>query len=126
MVTGDSYLVHGTPVFGATGASRYMGKYLLKTFGQDRSNALGMARRWSTSRGWPGTGRLRLAQTDKGGWSRKDFRPGTISSERLGGPEWLLERSGDNLTLELSLKRKRLGMVSYLQRSLHVNPYVRA
>ncbi len=74
-VTGDSYIVHTTPVVGARGAASYMAKYLVKTFGQeDRAKALGMRRRWSSSRGWPGAARQRLAPTLTKDWYERVFR----------------------------------------------------
>ncbi len=73
-VTGDSYVVHATPVLGPRGAAAYMAKYLAKTFGNEgRLKSLGMARRWSSSRGWPGAGRQRLAPTVHEGWYERVF-----------------------------------------------------
>lgn len=84
-VTGDSYIVHTTPVVGAYGAAGYMAKYLVKTFGQEReAKALGMSRRWSSSRGWPGAGRIRLAPTLDEGWKERIF---TYSKVPLGEEE---------------------------------------
>ncbi len=73
-VTGDSFIVHTTPVLGGGGAGAYMAKYLAKTFGaEDRFKALGMRRRWSSSRGWPGSGRQRLGPTVHEGWEERVF-----------------------------------------------------
>ena len=81
-VTGDSFIVHTTPVLGGGGAGGYMAKYLVKTFGaESRLKALGMARRWSSSRGWPGSGRLRLAPSKDGGWYERIFNYGHLSAE---------------------------------------------
>ena len=56
-----------------------MGKYLAKTFGaESRHKALGMLRRWSSSRGWPGSGRLRLAPTEQEGWLYREYRAGYL------------------------------------------------
>ncbi len=118
-VTGDSWIAHAMPVLGGEGAGAYMGKYLEKMFLVDeRKDILGMERRWSSSRGWPGSGRLRLAQTDKGGWLASEWRHGFVSDVETGGPDDLLERSGDNLTLVLSEKRKMKAMVKAMQRSM--------
>ena len=101
-VTGDSYIVHATEVLGASGAAGYMGKYLLKTFGAEgRHGALGMKRRWSSSRGWPGSGRIRMAITDEKNWRRKlcHWEPGFLPDEYVQDG---LERSGNEVVLELS------------------------
>ncbi len=59
-----------------------MGKYLGKTFGTEgRLKALGMSRRWSSSRGWPGNGRMRLAPTEQGGWKERVFEYGKLAVE---------------------------------------------
>lgn len=63
-VTKDSYITHGMPVGGAKGMATYLSKYMMKTFGEDRQG-----RRWSTSRGWPGNGRVRLRQTVRKNWA---------------------------------------------------------
>ncbi len=96
-VTGDSYIVHGTPVTSAVGAGSYLAKYMTKEFENERASALGMVRRWSSSRGWPGSGRLRLLQTEKGGWDRTSFGYGHWDADLVGGPADLLERTGDVL-----------------------------
>ena len=101
-VTRDSLIVHTMPVLSARKAGAYMAKYLGKEFDNARAEALGMARRWSSSRGWPGSGRLHLAQTDKGGWDRTTYRDGHVETDIVGGPEDLLERSGDDLTKALA------------------------
>ena len=72
-VTGDSYIVHGTDVYSARGAGGYMAKYLLKGFDGERARALGMRRRWSTSKGWPGSGHMEL---DVDGWLVRNFQYG--------------------------------------------------
>ncbi len=119
-VTGDSWIAHGIPVIGGAGAGAYMGKYLAKNmFAEGRKDILGMERRWSSSRGWPGSGRLRLAQTDLGGWIAREWRHGFVSEVETGGPDDLLERSGDNLTLEVSEKAKMSAVVAKMKRSLH-------
>ena len=83
-VTGDSYIVHAIPVLGAKGGAAYMAKYVSKTFGMEgRLKALGMARRWSSSRGWPGSGRMRLAPSAEGGWYERVFSYGTLEAEKV-------------------------------------------
>ncbi len=106
-VTGDSYIVLGTPVTGAVGAGSYMGKYLGKEFDGARAEVLGMARRWSNSRGWPGRGRRHLRQTDNGGWDRHSFRWGHWDDDLVGGPVDLLERTGDELMKVLDERKAR-------------------
>ncbi len=110
-VTGDSYIVHAMAVTSGIRAGAYMAKYIAKEFDGERAKALGMARRWSNSRGWLGSGRLRLRQTVEGGWDRTAFRSGHWPSDVVGGPEDLLERNGDNLTESLSVRAARLRFI---------------
>lgn len=101
-VTGDSYIVHAMEVTGARGAAAYLGKYLLKTFGAEgRLAALGMKRRWSSSRGWPGSGRLRMKVTDEKLWRRKlsYWTPGFLADDQI---EDGLERSGNEVVMALT------------------------
>ncbi len=52
-----------------------MAKYLGKTFGQeDRAKELGMKRRWSSSRGWPGAGRMQLEPSLTKDWVHRDYK----------------------------------------------------
>lgn len=97
-VTGDSYIVHATPVGGAEEAGGYMSKYMEKEFDRGRARELGMGRRWSSSRGWPGNGRRRLLQTESAGWARTSWAAHHVDEDLLGGPEDLLERTGNDLT----------------------------
>lgn len=97
-ITGDSFICHVVPVVSPKGAGAYMGKYLLKTFDGDRAKALGMARRWSTSHGWPGTGRLRLKQTEEGGWIKRQYKPGRLHDDQVEGD---MERTGNPLQILL-------------------------
>ena len=98
-LTGDSDIVHAIPVVGAEGAGGYMAKYLEKTFGmEDRLKAVGMSRRWSSNRGWPGAGRLRLKQTEDGGWAQRKYEKGRIPVESLVTGGDISERAGEMLT----------------------------
>ncbi len=107
-VTGDSWIVHGMPVSGARRAGAYLAKYMGKVLAEGRLESVGMSRRWSSSRGWPGRGRLRLAQTTKeGGWDRTAYKSGHWDDDVVGGPEDLLVRDGDNLTEALSVEAGR-------------------
>ena len=93
-ITGDSFIIHATPVLGARGAGAYMAKYMVKTFGAEtRLKALGMARRWSSSRGWPGSGQLRLAPTEGCGWTTRTFRYGHLCADLVDRGTFL--RVGD-------------------------------
>jgi len=100
-VTHDSYVVHSTPVFAGEGAGSYMGKYLGKTFGMEgRMEALGMARRWSTSRGFP---KWDLGLKNKE-WVQIMHHPGFGSVEEAGDAE-LLERDGSDIVKEIAARR---------------------
>ena len=123
-VTGDSYVVHATAVTGPTGAGDYMAKYLEKDHvaRQDLVRQ-GFTRRWSSSRSWPGGGRLRLWQTDNGGWETRMWGPGGKSSlEYLSqmNDDSLLRRTGENLTLLLAQKRAGWRNFSRLERFANV------
>lgn len=116
-VTGDSYIVHTIPVKGAPGAASYMAKYLLKWFGRGVPQ---MRRRWSSSQGWPAAGRMRLKYDN---WLKRSFGYGFISEADTGGPEWLLERVGDDLTKEMAAKRmlkKHINTVKGMQDATNV------
>jgi len=83
-LTGDSWVVHAKAVFNGPGAGNYMAKYLRKTFGQeDRAKELGMKRRWSSSRGWPGAGRMRLEPSLTKDWNHRDYKGLYLPREEL-------------------------------------------
>lgn len=103
-VTHDSYIAHTIPVVGARGAASYLGKYLTKEFDTERAKELGMERRWSSSRGWPGVGRMRLAPTENGtGWSKRIWSPGHLPDEDVVAS---MERVGNPIQVELTNKRR--------------------
>ena len=99
------------PVTGAAGAASYLGKYLSKSFGSEGRRAmLGMSRRWSSSRGWPGSGRVRLAQTDRGGWIDHRFAYEHGVTEETG-PRYLRERAGSEVLKAVMERRgKKVGL----------------
>ena len=98
-VTGDSYIVHTRPVVGHEKAAAYMAKYVSKTFGEEgRMAALGMKRRWSSSRGWPGSGKLRLQVTEDEDWKERYFRYGRVACETEDAGTFT--RVGDDATRE--------------------------
>ena len=117
-VTGDSWIVHAVPVVGARAGASYMAKYLYKGFETRDTEALGMERRWSSSRGFPYGGRLRLAQTENGGWDRKWFVGRRHWSIEIGGPDDLMERVGDLEVLAITRKRKLDGLAMEALRSV--------
>lgn len=96
-ITHDSYIVHAVPVVGARGVGSYLSSYLKKDM-YDRTDleSIGFGRRFSTSRGWPGNGRLRLAETLVNGWESTDWQSGTPAEglvtrdePRIGNPEMI-------------------------------------
>lgn len=111
-ITGDSYIVHATPVLSHSRTAAYLSKYLSKGV-EDRGELerRGFKRRWSSSRGYPGGGRLRLAATEDPGWVSRVWKsdrfefPRTwdgkavIAEHKEGGPADLLVRTGEDLTL---------------------------
>ncbi len=106
-ITKDSYIVHTREVHGEKHAGRYMAKYMRKTF-----KAPVFTRRWATSHGWPGGGRLRLKQTDEEGWSRKEFWYGHYPEVR--NPKDLVERAGP----EWALKRMKAKDIKRMQKEI--------
>lgn len=103
-VTGDSYIVHTRAILSGEKTGYYLAKYLTKASEDDRVE-LGMARRWSNSRGWPGSGRMRLAVSIGLGWKRSAYRSGRVDSDIEGGPAALLVRHGDNIVRALIVKK---------------------
>ncbi len=112
-VTGDSWVVHTTPVTGGKGAGGYMAKYLQKDFDGERSKYLGMVRRWSNSRGWPGDRRNRLAHSKSAGgrgYRRSVYRFGQVDDELVAkGEKEVLKRQ-----FEESVKDKKKAMRRYI------------
>ena len=117
-ITGDSWLVHATPVYEGRGPGAYMGKYLDKTFGnEERAKELGMKRRWSSSRGWPGRGRLRMAPTEEDGWREVVYKSGPMATEEviIGS----FTKVGDELTRDYFAKREKERVMGELKRRLN-------
>lgn len=120
MVTGDSYIVHGREVVGVADAASYLSKYLKKSFlRSNREERLGMLRRWSSSRGWPGNAQLRLRYTEEREWAERQFRPGRVDPELLGGPDDLMVRVGEDLVRALRDKTADKRNLMELQRMTH-------
>lgn len=121
-VTGDSYICHVTPVLGPGGAGAYLGKYMAKNHTErELLGHLGYARRWSSSRTWPGGGRLRLLQTVEGGWNNITWTAMYIEQAEMDrNPRHLLQRTGENLTLALADKRSKRGAQTRLERFANV------
>lgn len=122
-VTGDSYLVFATPVLSAHGAGFYLDKYMAKTHVQRKElEDRGFKRRWSSSRTWPGGGRLRLYQTTHGGWAHIHFTREQVSGPRTRryNPVELLRRDGENLTLALAAKRSKTTALKRLEKFANV------
>lgn len=98
-VTTTSYIVFVVPVTNPRGAGAYLAKYMVKdmaAYWQMRRR--GFHRRWSTSRGWPGNGRLRLIETD---WTHHEFYDGWTSRRPEGAePLSMMEMTGPPALLE--------------------------
>ena len=91
-----------------------------KTFAYgERESVLGMKRRWSTSLGWPGNGKLELKRTLGEGWWRTQFRPGHVDDAELGGPQDLMERVGEDLVEAMRAKAAIRKVVTKMRRVLH-------
>lgn len=103
-VTGDSYMCFQVEVNDAQGAGGYLAKYLIKQWLGKRWPG----RRFTTSRGWPGGGRLQLARTLSQGWDHIRMWPSSKfdSTLELNPNEAdLLERTGTDLMIGI---RRRL------------------
>ena len=129
-ITGDSWVVDAAPVAGAGRAGSYLAKYLRKgSLNRVLLERLGFVRRWSSSRGWPGSGRVRLRQTLEGGWASSDWTatgprevPFVYSKSgrdliAKGNP--LLERVGPDLVMALAAKRYSKGLKAYIEKKVH-------
>lgn len=99
-VTGDTYIVHAERIWSPEKAAVYLCKYMFKDFDGPRALELGMERRWSSSRGWPGTGRLGLVYKD---WQLIMVHPGMRGEEGSNDPA-LTEREGPAALMELATK----------------------
>lgn len=120
LVTGDSFIVHTVPVVGAEGAGSYMAKYLGKTFGSEqRMKELGMKRRWSSSRGWPGNGRMRLKPTEEGDWYETVYRKSAPSGEEIDKGTFEKTGSSDEMVAYFKAKREK-SVVSRMKRLANV------
>ena len=119
-VTSDSWIVDATPVVGPGGSGRYLAKYMRKgSLNRGALERLGFHRRWSSSRGWPGSGRIRLRQTVEGGWRRADFsQAGAYWFAAQPTDHRLLDRVGNDLALVLGEKRHRKASLAYLKKVL--------
>ncbi len=80
---GTSFIVHAVPIGSAQGAASYLAKYMQKTFDGERSEELGMKRRWSKSNNWPSEPRARLEETKRGQWTRHWFKEGHVEVEEM-------------------------------------------
>lgn len=117
----ESWIVHTVPVVGARGAGKYLQKYMAKGHGQrEELEAMGFSRRWSSSRGWPGSGRVRLRRTVEGGWKNVDFlrkNQRGFGSIKLEDKESdLYERVGTDLAVALGARNQRERVVGTLRR----------
>lgn len=115
-ITGDSYIVHTMPVGGPKGAANYLSKYMMKTF--TRSPDVGK-RRWSCSRDWPGTGRLRLTNTVRKNWAVVHYR---LTDEVIPESDpGLDERSGPAWAIEWFEKSKRAQAINEMRMLINGN-----
>lgn len=119
-VVPDTWLVHTVPVEGPAGAAGYMLKYLAKGYKQHGNlDRLGFKRRWSSSRGWPGTGRIILRGTEEKAWARVDWNSGKKPIAHLEAQpddHRLLERVGRKQSLADAEKIGRASQIKRLKR----------
>ena len=98
-ITGDSFMVHGLEVDPGKRAGTYMAKYMHKTFEREW-----VKRRYSTSRGWPAGGRMRLRATAEHRWDYiRMWPPDRFPKYGELNPEEgdLLERVGEDVVAAL-------------------------
>lgn len=113
-VTGDSWIVDASTIYSPAKAAEYLAKYTSKEFDKSRAKELGMERRWSTSRGWPGSGRLHLAYSN---WEMINVSPGERATETATDLE-LLKREGPPALLEIAEKWAKTAKQRKLIRSI--------
>lgn len=120
-ITGDSFIIHTTPVLGAKGAAAYLSKYMAKGL-DDRSKleSLGFLRRWSRSRNWPTGDPPHFALTDSGGWLRVAWHLPTDSLRARAALPNNLRRVGDDLVLAIMEKRKLAALEANVRSKVHV------
>ncbi len=119
---GESWLVHAVPVAGAKGAASYMAKYLDKEFDGARGEALGMKRRWSTSRNWPSEKRSRLTESLKpAGWRRTVWAARKVLIEELTIDEELLARKETERQKAEARRAVRRRLVKQMEVGKHGN-----
>jgi len=104
-ITG-AWIVHAVPVTGAPGAGAYLGKYMRKQLYTSELRAAGFKRSWSTSRGWPGNGRMRLRLTVCDGWVNP-FYSDTAPPDGHENYASLVERVGPAPVAKVFIDRKK-------------------
>ena len=114
-VTGDSYIVHAMGVVSPAGVGSYLAKYMMKDFGGRHVDPM-RARRWSSSRGWPGRGRLRLRKTVRKEWVVVNFQSGAPREGDLFGDEEDLVRSGPRWLVDMMAKWERKAAMTSFRR----------
>jgi len=83
-ITGDSWVLDVREVWSAAGASAYIFKYLVKSFGQRAAlEGLGFKRRWSCSRNWPSPERMQFVITMSKGWQSTQFIKKGVNDDYL-------------------------------------------
>lgn len=120
-ITGDSFMCFATEVTGGAGAGGYMGKYLDKGFTLERWPG----RRYTSSRDWPGGGRLMLARTKGEGWAwmRRWSAGSFTSTEDLNPRESdLLARVGTDLMVKITERESRKKAVKFFKGVLGYDP----
>ncbi len=98
-------MVHGMQVDPGKRAGAYMSKYLHKTFERPW-----LTRRFSTSRGWPGGGRMRLLATVERRWDYiRRWPPDRFRKNDDLNPreEDLLVRVGEDIVRSLELRNRK-------------------
>lgn len=107
-----AYVVDVREIYNPSGLSRYLGKYLTKSFSiRERMANKGFLRRYSSSRNWPKAAQLRLAGTDRG-WKKVtivreqgNLRRYYDEKVEVDAKSPLMGRVGDDLSLAL-IERK--------------------
>lgn len=115
-VTGDSFMCFAIEVDNAVGAGGYLAKYVDKTF-VDRE---WKGRRYTTSRQWPGGGKLQLRVTLEGGWDHIRMWPGAkfggMGEKQLNPHEAdLLDRVGTDLMFAIRRRISRKAAKKYFE-----------
>lgn len=118
-----AFVVDVAQIYDAAGASRYLGKYLVKGFlDRTRLQALGYERRFTMARNWPRGDQIKLAGSYSDSWDRIVVLPGWYRPEEmerralLDQGRSLVQSVGDPVTLDIRERGLKKSKISEVER----------